>query len=153
MWLCFMLTLFTPAQASLGDRFESIENDRAQFHGKVQRAESHSAYTIHVIQTDALTLKEYISTANGKIFAISWMGNRHPDLTQLLGTYFAEYARANQKVNESKSETRKMRGRMSRGMIQAEHVSVEKSGHLRGSRGKAYVIDLFPVGVTSDEIP
>ena len=46
----------------------------------------------HVSRTNT-TVNEYLS-ANGTVFAVSWRGPRPPDLSQLLGPYFAEYQTA-----------------------------------------------------------
>ena len=74
-----------------------------------------------------MTVKEYLSP-NGTVFAVSWRGPRPPDLSQLLGSYFAEYQTA-------AAAPHAQRGHL---LVQTENLVVETSGHMRDLRGRAY---------------
>ena len=69
-------------------------------------------------------------------------GRGLPDLSQLLGSYFAEYQTA----------AAAQRAQRQRLLLQTEHLVVETSGHMRDLRGRAYVPALLPPGVSADEI-
>jgi hypothetical protein len=131
------------ALASLGGSEKSVETDRK----KTFTAEAHSttlkAYTMHEIKNDHLTIREYSS--NGVIFAITWKGSTHPDLSDLLGKYFEDY-------RQSLQASPRFRGARAQSRVEGRQVVVEKSGHMRAMQGKAYVLSLMPQGVSVHEL-
>ncbi|MBF0539787.1 MAG: DUF2844 domain-containing protein, partial [Nitrospirae bacterium] len=88
-------------------------------------------------------VREYISPA-GIVFGIAWNGLSHPDLKQLLGCYSGEYEKTLQ-------QTPRKHG-IRRIQIKTDRTVVEKWGHMRNLKGRAYVPDLIPSGVNIDEI-
>ncbi len=147
------LTLFIhSSQAGLGDSADAIEKDRARFEAIHQAPETHSLYTIHSIKNSAITINEYIDPLSGKVFALTWQGSHHPDLAQLLSSYYSEYADANQEEFNSKKQLRQIHGRVAHHQIQTDGLVVEKSGQLMNSRGRIYATDLLPKGVSPSEI-
>ena len=90
-------------------------------------------------------LREYIN-GEGFVFAITWQGARHPDLIPLLGAYAEAYQTASR-------EARPERGRSYMGVVRGEDIVVEKFGHLRAVRGRAFVPSLLPAGVGPDALP
>jgi Protein of unknown function (DUF2844) len=146
------------ALATLGEQVQSIAADQQALGGQLRMlnqpstggqalheqspASSNPAYTVEQISTSAgVTVNEYLSP-NGTVFAVSWRGPRPPDLSQLLGSYFAEYQTA-------AAAPHVQRGHL---LVQTEHLVVETSGHMRDLRGRAYVPALLPPGVNADEI-
>lgn len=148
------------ATATLGGPSQSIAADQQAFGGQVrtlnpsqlstgeqaqqeqQRVPSNPAYSVEQISTPAgVTVNEYISQG-GTVFAVSWRGPQPPDLSQLLGSYFAEYQSA-------AASPRRQRGYL---RVQTETLVVETSGHMRDLRGRAYLPALLPSGVSADEI-
>ncbi len=148
------------AMATLGGSAQSIAADQQTLGGQVRElnrlqstpggqalqeqtpAPSNPAYTVEQISTPTgVTVKEYLS-ANGTVFGVSWRGPRPPNLSQLLGSYFAEYKTA-------AASPRAQRGHL---LIQTENLVVETGGHMRDLRGRAYVPGLLPPGVSADEI-
>lgn len=82
-----------PALAALGGDASSVELDRASLRGTV-RVAAGTEYTVRQIGTaSGLTVDEYLS-ADGKVFALSWRGPGIPDLQQVLGSYYAQFAQA-----------------------------------------------------------
>jgi hypothetical protein len=141
-----MATLLMPAHwahAVLGQSAASIGSDAGTLKAVRRSAISHAGYTVEVITADATTVREYASPA-GIVFAIAWNGYVHPDLTQLLGSYWSEYSTARQ------NHRRKTGSRHEQ--LKAERIVVERSGQMRNLRGRAYVPDLIPAGVNIDEI-
>ena len=105
-------------------------------------ASSNPAYTVEQISTPAgVTVNEYLSP-NGTVFAVSWRGPRPPDLSQLLGSYFAEYQTAAASAHAQRRPS----------FIQSENLVVETGGHMRDLRGRAYVPALLPPGLSADDI-
>jgi Protein of unknown function (DUF2844) len=85
--------LSAPAFAALGGDASSVELDRASLRGTVRVAAS-TEYTVHEIGTSSgLVVHEYVSP-DGKVFAVSWHGPGVPDLQQVLGSYYAQFAQA-----------------------------------------------------------
>ena len=139
-----MLLLPFPASASLGGDVTSVQTDQAKMQGSL-RTSSNNSYTIHEIQASTgVAVKEYVSPA-GKVFAVTWQGPFHPDLRQLLGTYFDQFAQAEQ----AQRTQRRGHGPV---LIQQDGLVVQISGHLRSFLGKAYVPQMLPAGVHAEDI-
>jgi hypothetical protein len=149
----------TSAIATLGEPVQSIAADQQALGGQLRMLNqqqpstgeqalheelsvpSNPAYTVERISTPAgLAVNEYVSP-NGTVFAVSWRGPRPPDLSQLLGSYFAEY----QAAAAAPAAQHRPLG------LQTDHLVVETSGHMRDLRGRAYVPALLPPGVSADE--
>jgi hypothetical protein len=136
---CVLLTSGT-GYCALGESAASVQADQLRMNGSMT-AENHSDYTVNQITTPYGTVvNEYIS--NGTVFAVSWRGPRPPDLSQLLGSYFAEYQAA---VRQPHQARRRL-------MVKTQRVVVEADGHMRDLHGRAYVPALLPSGFTASEI-
>ena len=147
------------AMATLGGSAQSIAADQQALGGQVRMLNqpqsstggqalqqppvpANPAYTVEQISTPTgVTVNEYLSP-NGTVFAVSWRGPRPPDLSQLLGPYFAEYQTA-------AASPHAQRGHL---FIQTQTLVAESGGHMRDLRGRAYVPALLPPGVSADEI-
>jgi hypothetical protein len=139
-----VLLLPFPVLASLGGDATTVQADQAKMQSTL-RSTSSNSYTLHEMETPAgVTVKEYVSPA-GKVFAVTWQGAVHPDLRQLLGSYFAPYVQA---VEAQKAE-RRGRGPL---VIQQAGLVVQITGHMRALRGKAYVPQMLPVGVRAEDL-
>jgi hypothetical protein len=137
-----MLLLPIPASASLGGDVTSVQTDQAKMQGSL-RTSSNNSYTIHEIQASTgVAVKEYVSPA-GKVFAVAWQGPFHPDLRQLLGTYFDQFSQAEQ------AQRAQRHGPV---LIQQPGLVVQISGHMRSFWGKAYVPQMLPPGVHVEDI-
>jgi hypothetical protein len=144
--VCIVAVVFAAAeqvQAALGGSVDSIESDRKVLSAVSSATTVSSAYSVHVIVSDATTVREYISP-DGIVFGVAWNGLVYPDLTQLLGPYADEYQKAMKKAPRHP-------GRRN-ARVKTNRVIVEKWGHMRNLRGRAYAPDLIPEGVSADEI-
>jgi hypothetical protein len=134
-----MLTLSLPALAALGGDVSSVQEDKAQMKGMLKTTET-DAYTVHEITAPGnIVVKEYVSSA-GKVFAIAWHGQFIPNMQQLLGTYFDQYAQAAKEQRESHPGRHPLN-------IQQSGLVVQSGGHMRSYMGRAYVPDMVPHGV------
>lgn len=131
------------AHAALGGGPDTIAADRTALKAVHRATTSHKGYTVEEVVSDATTVREYVSP-DGVVFAITWNGYVTPDLTQLLGSYWGEYSAARQKAARTFG-TRRHR-------LATDNIVVERWGHMRDLRGRAYVPGLIPTGVSSDEI-
>ena len=101
-------------------------------------------YTVHEIGLDGGGLiREYVTRA-GKVFGVSWSGPTIPDLSQLLGSYSAEFR--NTLLVQPKSFGRRPAA------VHNSDLVVETGGHMRAFRGRAYVNSLLPAGFSPETI-
>ncbi len=138
------LLFAAPAEATLGEAGDSVSADRKALSAVHQATREFSRYTVREIQSQSVTIREYISPSN-IVFAVAWNGIANPDLDQLLGSYAGEY-----RDTLRKSE-RKPGNRSSR-KVNTGTAVVETWGHMRNLQGRAYVPALVPQGVTINEI-
>jgi hypothetical protein len=131
------------AQAALGEFVDSVESDRESLTAVRGAMTAHRDYTVHEIKTGSTVIREYVS-ASGLVFAIAWKGLVHPDLTELLGSYAGEY-------QEALRQTPRQQGRRQL-QVKTNRVVVQKWGHIRDMKGRAYAPDLIPPGVSIDAI-
>jgi hypothetical protein len=139
-----MLAVPIPAFAALGGDVGSIQEDQAQMKGTLKTTQAET-YTVHEITAPGSTVvKEYVSPA-GKVFAITWRGQFIPNMQQLLGTYFDQYAQAAKAQRESRLGHRPLN-------IQQPSLVFQNGGHMRSYVGRAYVSDMVPQGVNVDAL-
>ena len=139
-----ILALPFSLRASLGGDATSVQTDREKMQGAL-RSSSGAAYTLHEIQASTgVAVKEYLSPA-GKVFAVSWQGPVHPDLRQLLGTYFEQYTQAVQAERAHRRGHGPLR-------IEQPGLVIQLEGHMRSYRGRVYVPQMLPAGVHAEDI-
>jgi hypothetical protein len=128
------LSAAAPAFATLGGGVASIEADRAKLEGRVQ-VTTIAGVTVHEIATAAGTrVREYL-TPDGAVFAFTWRGPFIPDMRQLLGTYYEQYAHA---AREARPAGKRHLAVRLPGLV------VESSGHMRAFAGRAWDPALLP---------
>jgi hypothetical protein len=131
-----------PALAALGGDVSSVQNDRTRFKASLRLSPA-AHYSVHELKAPTGTvIREYV-TDDGRVFGVTWQGPWRPDLRQLLGPYFADFQQA------AKAKRTGRNGPLS---SRSSHLVIEMSGHPRAFRGRAYVPDLVPAGVSEDEI-
>jgi len=139
-----MLAFPFAMSASLGGDATSVQADQARMQGSLQKTSANS-YEVHEIQASTgVAVREYVSPA-GKVFAVTWQGPFHPDLRQVLGAYFEQYAQGTQ----AQRANRRGRGPL---LLQQPGLVVQISGHMRAFMGKAYVPQMIPAGVHVEDI-
>ena len=138
-----ILMMTETALAALGESGDSVDRDRVALKA-VQRTTSVSkSYSVQELQTKTIAVREYL-TPSGVVFGITWNGLTHPDLTPLLGSFAGEYAAAIRDAPRTYGRRHSQ--------LMTEHIVVEKWGHMRNLRGRAYIKSLVPPGVTVNEI-
>jgi hypothetical protein len=141
--LSFSLFKALTAQATLGEQNNGITKFNQQTSQKflLKTSTSNANYSTHSYSNGATVIKEYVG-ANNVVFAVSWKGLVHPDLSKLLGSYWTEYSQKVKTTNPSRRVSQ----------VQTSKITVQKSGHMRKVSGKAYITSLLPSGVTANEI-
>jgi hypothetical protein len=139
-----MAVAAAPAWAGLGDGQASIETDRVRMSARHSVARVQQ-YAVHELKmADGSRVQQYVA-GNGRVFAVRWNTLYKPDLSDLLGTSFPDYASA--------AGTASRRGGIQR---QFHHESndlvVQSSGHLHVFSGYAYRRSMLPQGVSAQSI-
>jgi hypothetical protein len=131
-----------PAFAALGGDAASVDADVAKMKGQAL-ATAVSGYTVSQITLPSGTVvKEYVSS-EGKVFAVTWRGMSVPDLSQTLGTYFAEYKAAASATPHASHHNL---------TVQQPDLVVQTGGHMRSWYGRAYAPGLLPPNLSLGDI-
>ena len=131
------------AKAALGQKEDSCEHDRAALGGQ-RTMLSQNSFRVHMIKANGDVIREYVSLASGSVFAITWRGLAHPNLSVLLGEHYPEFIQA--AVNTPASQGRAPMG------IKTSRAVVLRGGHMRDVHGRAYAPDLIPSGVNPENL-
>src|SRR5207248_1071682 len=107
-----------------------------------------NGYRIEEFTTSGSTVREYIAKSNGLVFGIAWEGRINPPLDKLLGSYKAEYQKA-ESSPQPENNRRRVRTRAGRALVRTDKLVVERGGHMRALHGKAYLPAMLPSGVTA----
>jgi hypothetical protein len=126
--------------AALGGDVTSVQADQAHMRAQ-RRVIQNAAYTVHEMQTESTTVVREFVSPQGKVFGLSWQGPTRPDLQQMLGTYYSEFASAR--------PARRMHGPVT---IRTPNLVVESGGHMRALSGRAYVPAMVPADVRLEDI-
>ena len=130
-----------PALAALGGDVTSVETDRVSMKGAL-RVTPGIDYSVHEIQTSAgIVIREYAS-AQGQVFAVSWQGPGIPDLRQMLGSYYSEFAQARSEPHYNHHHL----------TVRTAGVVVESSGRTRTFFGRAWAPALLPQNFSLKDI-
>ena len=132
------------AGASLGGDLSSVHDDQMKMQGTL-RTTSREAYDVHEIQSPGgVTLREYVSRS-GNVFGLSWQGRSHPDLHQVLGSYYDAYVQGVQ----AQRAARHGHGPL---LIQQPGLTIQIGGHMRSLVGKAYLPQALPAGIRPEDV-
>lgn len=142
--LAAALTIALPAFASLGGSMNSVERDRAQM--SARESVTHAAgYDVHEIRAQYGTVVDEYVASGGTVFAVTWHGPFVPQMQQVLGRYFQEYADALQ-AQQPQPYGHKPLNIQERGLV------IQTFGHMGAYYGRAYLPDMLPASVQADQI-
>lgn len=156
--LCAMAGLAQPAYAALGGSPMPTPSDAttttlaptahaAATLKNAPGAASSAAASITVRSTaysSGTQVREYVG-ADGKVFGIAWNGPRMPDLQNLLGAYFPQYASGVQ----AQHAARHVRGPVA---VEQSDLVVHSGGHMGSFFGQAWLPSALPAGLTGADI-
>lgn len=143
LYAAALLAVASPAFASLGGGTDTITKDHKALKATRRVSSTLGNYSVEEMTTAAATVREYV-TPDGVVFGTAWSGISHPDLSVLLGNYKKEYEQALQRNWTTRGKRHSH--------VASANIVVQKWGHMRGMKGRAYVPSLMPAGVTVDEI-
>ena len=138
----FAALLPVRAFAELGGDLNSVERDRARMNASIA-VRPMGRYTVHEMTAESGSTVREFATPEGKIFAVAWQGPFHPDYQQLLGSYFAQ-------LQQAAAEQR--RTRRAPVTIETPGFVFQSFGHFRDLVGRAYIPQMLPAGVGSEDI-
>lgn len=92
-------------------------------------------YSVHFTRADGREIREYVNK-NNIVFAISWVGRSHPDLSQILGRHFNDYLA----VVEGHSPGRQPV------LLKTSKMNIHFSGHMGHVKAYAFETQLLPPG-------
>ncbi len=134
---------WAPAWAGLGGNEASVLADGAHLQGTLTTVVQENYETFEINAGSGMRVREYLGR-DGTVFAVAWSGPATPDLQQLLGIHFGEYAAALQRLDHP--GLRRSLRLASPGLI------VEMDGHMRAYAGRARIPARMPAGVSADEL-
>lgn len=129
------------ASATLGQPESSIQSESAASKATIKES-TVGSYRVHEIQASSGTVIREYAGLDGKVFAVTWRGPFVPNLRDLLGQYFDEYAAAAPS------------GRMDRNHVRVsqDDLVVSVGGHMRAYHGLAYLPPAVPSGVSIGDL-
>jgi hypothetical protein len=140
--LAGLITAALPGRAVLGGSAESVATDQVKLRAN-RKVIATREYAVHEIsREDGTVIREYVTPA-GKVFGVSWTGPVIPDLSQLLGSYNAEFQSA---VHASRTRP------AAAVLVRNPDLVVESGGRMRAFYGRAYLNSMLPDGVAQDTV-
>ncbi len=127
--------------AALGGSEESVVSDQIKFQASRRMVPEHGYRVYEISRPDGTLIREYVSF-DGKVFGVSWKGPTLPDLSQLLGSSFAEF----------QNSLHPKAGRRKAAVVNNSDLVVESTGHMRAFQGRAYLKSMLPAGVTQEVV-
>jgi uncharacterized protein DUF2844 len=129
------------ASATLGQSEDSVFADQYSMHAQM-RTMANEGYVVQQIEApDGTIVREYVSPT-GTVFGVTWQGLKIPNLTQLLGAYFAVYQAALQPPVRRRGPV----------VVHTASLVVEMYGHMRSFSGLAYLPSLVPPDLSPEVI-
>jgi hypothetical protein len=132
------------AHAALGGDVVSVLADQGQMQGS-RKTMKMDSYTVHAIQAANGTVVNEYESAEGNVFAVAWHGPFMPDMRQILGSYYDQYAQARQAQNGMRKGRHPI-------VINEPGLVVLMGGHPHSFAGKAYVPGKLPPGMRTEDI-
>jgi len=142
--LLFTNLLSGHACAVLGESATSVPRHARLWRSQRQLSLNNPNFQVKEIDDSGVMVREYIGP-DLKVFAVTWRGLRQPDLSRLLGSYHEEL-RAAERQRPPKRALREP------SELKGTNITVERSGHMRDIRGRAYLTDLLPSGVRPEDL-
>ncbi len=146
-----VLALPFPAWAVLGDTAASVLNDQARMKGTLHSVDNRT-YVLHEITSPSGTVVREFVSPQGAVFGVAWEGQFPPDLQSLLGPYYQQAQKAQEKSQQQQGSQQQPRARRAPIVIETPGLVFYETGHVRSFHGQAYVPQLIPPGVQPSDI-
>ncbi len=140
--VAILLASSAPAWAALGEPAESVRADHERFGGGALRTRTTSRFTVHEMGGDGGPVVREMVGPDGFVFAVAWDGPRMPDLSVVLGRYHADVQDAVRAGGRRRQPV----------LIKRADLVVESGGRPRAFRGRAWLPERMPEGVTAEDV-
>lgn len=134
------LSLAIPAHAALGDTAAPIAG------ATTRTIASGAARILSYVDAGGTTINVYVTPATNAIFAYSWKGPTMPNLTTLLGQYYASYRSGAATLFAAQ------RSSLHNAHVEQSDVVVETGGQMRSYVGRAWLPAALPAGVSEGDL-
>jgi hypothetical protein len=131
------------SHAGLGDEVKKIQDDKVLLKAQSLKVIQKEKFSIYEIQVPEYKIREYVNS-DRKVFAVAWSGFTHPQMKQVLSSYYDEFLEVAQ--NQKRTHGQRFR------VVKTKNLTVMMSGHMRNLKGKAYLHKGLPLGVNIYEI-
>jgi hypothetical protein len=142
-----ILTLFVAsgsmAHAALGGEIAAMETESKALNVKPTLSPS-TRYTTYEFAQHKVTIHQFAS-ANGKIFAVAWKGQTHPNLAALMGTHYSDFQKALAQAKKNYHGRAPVE-------IEVDGFHLEMGGHAMSVYGRAWLINQLPPQVDTREL-
>ncbi|RFU46062.1 DUF2844 domain-containing protein [Paraburkholderia sp. DHOC27] len=145
--ILFATLLPALADAALGAAPTGVASAPRSLLAAPQPAATHASYSVHESHTaDDVRVREYVLPDN-VVFAVTWQGPMRPDMNELLGSYFPNFA--NPASNGNGGARPQGGGALIQGNGDFRLESFGRRGHFYG---RAYLPRLVPTGMSFDDL-
>ena len=127
----------------MGDEVKKIQDDKVLLKAQSLKVIQKEKFSIYEIQVPEYKIREYVNS-DRKVFAVAWSGFTHPQMKQVLSSYYDEFLEVAQ--NQKRTHGQRFR------VVKTKNLTVMMSGHMRNLKGKAYLHKGLPLGVNIYEI-
>lgn len=139
------LAVPVPAAARLGGSVSSISADQSRMAARLSTA-TIGRYARHELVRPNGGLVHEFTNANGVVFAVTWAGPGKPDLSSLLGPYFATFQAS------SIATARQMHSLRHPPQVSQPDLKIQAEGHMGWFRGVAFIPSLAPAGFSVSDL-
>lgn len=145
-WVCSAVAALaalcaSTAFATLGEPEASVALEGQFAPGSIKESD-HGSYRVHEASLPSGTVvREYVGL-DGNVFAVVWRGPFMPNLKQMLGRYFDEYAAAPRSQHADRNHRE----------VRQSDLVVQAGGHMRAYSGRAYLPQALPAGVSVEDL-
>jgi len=138
--LLLLLPFARPASATLGHSASNVGSDQKTMKLETSKTETVHGYRVVALSSTDFFVKEFVNPRSGLVFAVSWSGQRPPDVQTLLG------------FDPGKVEGAKVSRSLRFEHVESPTLIIDFGGLPGAFSGKAVRLDLLPAGVKASEV-
>lgn len=135
----------TTALAELGGSLRSVTVDQGRMSARLNSVEM-GRYKRHELTRPNGGMVREFTNADGAVFAVTWSGPGKPDLSSLLGRYFATLQA------KSTATARTMHTLRRPPQVAQANLQIQTGGHMGWFHGVAFIPSLAPAGFSTSDL-
>jgi hypothetical protein len=138
--LLLLLAFAPPASATLGHSASNVASDQKAMKLERSKTETVHGYRIVTLSSADFSVKEFVNPQSGLVFAVSWSGQRPPDIQTLVG------------FDPAKVEGAKVYRSLRFEHVESPTLVIDFGGLPGAFSGTAVRLDLLPAGAKASEV-